>query len=92
MTKEFLEHEQDFVPIYRDDCLLENLSKLHYELCDTEFEFYTDLVKDVYEYVYRKENPDISKRSKPGVYFDVEATPYEKALDERAKAYAESLS
>lgn len=50
--KEYLEHDEDFVPIFNVSEMLAGLSELHHVICDTELEHYTDLVHDVYEYVY----------------------------------------
>lgn len=50
--KEALEHDEEFVSIFSEEELLAGLSKLHYEICDTDLEWYTDIVHDAYEYIY----------------------------------------
>ena len=50
--KEHLEHDEDFVSIFNVSEMLAGLSELHHVICDTELEYYTDLVHDVYEYIY----------------------------------------
>ena len=63
--KEHLVHDDEFVPIFNEEEMLAWLSELHYKLCDTEFEFYTDLIHDVYEYIYEKSGANYPEGIEP---------------------------